>query len=93
MVWGAANRDDEIFSGPAEFDVERQNVKNHMAFGNGPHFCLGAPLGRMEAVIAFERIFDRMRNLRFGADNDFRNQEAVIFRGPDHLNILFDRAD
>ncbi len=93
MVWGAANRDEEIFHCPAEFDVERSNTKQHMAFGNGPHFCLGAPLGRMEAVIAFERIFARMRNLCFGPDNDFRNQEAVIFRGPAHLNIEFDRAD
>ena len=92
MVWGAANRDEETFSCPAQFDVERKNVKNHMAFGNGPHFCLGAPLGRMEAVIAFERIFARTRNLRFGPGNDFRNQEAVIFRGPDHLYIEFDRA-
>ena len=93
MVWGAANRDDETFADADRFDVERQNVKNHMAFGNGPHFCLGAPLGRMEAVTAFERIFARMDNLRFAEGrNDFRNQEAVIFRGPDHLYIGFDRA-
>ena len=43
------------FAGAERFDVERQNVKNHMAFGNGPHFCIGAPLARMEAVTAFER--------------------------------------
>ena len=93
MVWGAADRDDDTFAGPERFDVERQNVKNHMAFGNGPHFCLGAPLGRMEAVTAFEAIFARLTNLRFAEGrNDFRNQEAVIFRGPDHLHIEFDAA-
>jgi cytochrome P450 len=93
MVWGAANRDESTFDNPEEFDVERQNVKNHVAFGNGPHFCMGAPLGRMEAVTAFEQIFARLANLRFApGKNDFRNQEAVIFRGPGHLFIEFDRA-
>jgi cytochrome P450 len=93
MVWGAGNRDSCAFADPDRFDVERDNVKNHVSFGNGPHFCLGAPLGRMEAVTAFERIFARMDNLRFApGKNDFRNQEAVIFRGPDHLYIEFDKA-
>ncbi len=93
MVWGAANRDESTFTDPEEFDVERENVKNHMAFGNGPHFCLGAPLGRMEAVTAFECLFARLSNLRFApGKNDFLNQEAVIFRGPDRLFIEFDAA-
>ena len=92
VLWGSANRDECVFADPDTFDVERQNVKNHMAFGNGPHFCLGAPLGRMEAVTAFERIFARMENLRFAEGrNDFANHEAVIFRGPQKLYIEFDR--
>jgi cytochrome P450 len=54
---------------------------------------MGAPLGRMEAAIAFERIFARMNNLRFAADkNDLHNHEAVIFRGPERLFIEFDPA-
>ena len=92
VMWGSANRDENVFAGADCYDVERDNVKNHMAFGHGPHFCLGAPLGRMEAVTAFERIFARMDNLRFAeGKNDFRNQEAVIFRGPQELFIEFDR--
>jgi cytochrome P450 len=64
-----------------------------MAFGNGTHFCMGAPLGRMEVMIAFEQIFERMSNLRFAeGKNDFANHHAVIFRGPKELYIEFDKA-
>lgn len=92
ILWGSGNRDECVFSDPETFDIERANVKNHVAFGNGHHFCMGAPLGRMEAQIAFERIFARMTNLRFAEGNDFRNQDAVIFRGPDALHIEFDKV-
>ncbi len=92
ILWGSGNRDESVFSDPETFDIERANVKNHVAFGNGHHFCMGAPLGRMEAQIAFERIFERMTNLRFAEGNDFRNQDAVIFRGPDKLYIEFDKV-
>jgi len=72
LVWGAANRDTCVFDSPDTFDVERKNAKDHMAFGNGTHFCMGAPLGRMEVMTAFEQIFARMANLRFAEDkNDF----------------------
>lgn len=91
VVWASGNRDEEIFECPAAFDVERPNAKDHVAFGNGPHFCLGAPLGRMEATVAFERIFARLANLRFApGKNDFANHRTVIFRGPQELHIEFD---
>jgi cytochrome P450 len=82
-----------VFEDAERFDIERPNVKDHMAFGNGPHFCMGAPLGRMEAMIAFERIFARMDNLRFAeGKNDFANHHTVIFRGPQRLFLEFDRV-
>lgn len=93
LVWGSANRDKCVFSEADTFDLERKNVKDHMAFGGGPHFCMGAPLGRMESEVAFERIFARVTNLRFAeGKNDFANHHAVIFRGPRRLHIEFDRA-
>jgi cytochrome P450 len=93
VVWGSANRDKCVFEKPEQFDIERSNVKDHMAFGNGAHFCMGAPLGRMEAMVAFERIFARLDNLRFApGKNDFKNHWAVIFRGPQELHIEFDKA-
>jgi cytochrome P450 len=93
VLWGSANRDEDVFPDSESFEIERDNVKNHMAFGYGHHFCLGAPLGRMEAAIAFERIFARMTGLRFAeGKKEVRNQEAVIFRGPERLLIEFERA-
>jgi cytochrome P450 len=93
LVWGAANRDKCVFPDADKFDVERPNAKDHMAFGNGTHFCMGAPLGRMEVMIAFEQIFARMSNLRFAeGKNDFENHHAVIFRGPTKLHIEFDKS-
>jgi len=94
VVWGAANRDEQVFTDANRFSVERQNVNEHVAFGGGPHFCLGAPLGRMEATIGFERIFARLTNLRFAESrNDFANHPSVIFRGPAELFVEFERAD
>ncbi|WP_441957699.1 cytochrome P450 [Mycolicibacterium houstonense] len=49
LLWGAANRDEAVFEAPAEFRLHRPNIKSHLAFGKGAHFCLGAALARMEA--------------------------------------------
>lgn len=93
ILWGSGNYDPEVFEDPERFDVERRNSKDHLSFGGGSHFCLGAPLGRLEVRIAYEHIFARLKNLRFAPDrNDFANQDAVIFRGPERLHIQFDRA-
>ncbi|MCP1133646.1 cytochrome P450 [Paenibacillus polysaccharolyticus] len=55
VVWlGAANNDAEQFPEPNKFDIHRENSNKHLSFGKGPHFCLGAPLARLEAQIALE---------------------------------------
>ncbi len=91
LLYGAANRDQSVFECPEQFDVDRENVRDHVAFGHGIHFCIGAPLARLEAMIAFERIFARMGNLRFAeGKNDFANQWTPIFRGLHELHIEFD---
>ena len=60
----SANRDPEMFPNPDIFDITRENSKNHLAFGQGIHYCLGAPLARAEAEIAFSEIIDRFPNLK-----------------------------
>jgi cytochrome P450 family 106 len=53
IAWaGSANRDESQFANAETFDIHRPNNKQHLTFGAGPHFCLGAPLARMEARIA-----------------------------------------
>lgn len=62
-VIAAANRDPELFERPHELDIDRPQNK-HMAFGKGVHFCLGAPLARLEGEVAFQTLLARLPNLR-----------------------------
>ncbi|MBD5797365.1 cytochrome P450 [Bacillus pseudomycoides] len=65
MVWtGAANRDESQFTNAEEFYIHRLENQSHLAFGSGPHFCLGAPLARMEARIALTSFVKRFANIR-----------------------------
>jgi cytochrome P450 len=65
----AANRDPSVFEDPDRFDVGR-NPKGHVAFGSGIHHCLGAPLARREAVIAFESLAKQIGRLELTVDRD-----------------------
>ncbi len=64
LAFASANRDEERFHEPQRFDVRRADVKNHIAFGQGIHFCIGAPLARLEARIALELLLQRLPGLR-----------------------------
>ena len=63
MYYAAANRDASIFPNPDVFDLHRERTR-HMSFGLGVHFCLGAPMARLEAEIALGALLKRMPNLR-----------------------------
>jgi cytochrome P450 len=79
---GAANRDPERFAAPSRFDVERKNNR-HLAFGWAAHFCLGAPLARLEAQAAIGRLLDR-----FDLEPDqgeVRWRESMTLRCPETL--------
>ncbi|WP_166906041.1 cytochrome P450 [Mycobacterium sp. DL440] len=56
LLWGAANRDEAVFEDPNVFRLDRPNIKNHLAFGKGGHFCLGAALARLEARIVLSSL-------------------------------------
>ncbi|WP_077079942.1 cytochrome P450 [Mycobacterium numidiamassiliense] len=59
LVWGAANRDPVQFEAPNEFRLDRASGKNHVTFGKGVHFCVGAALARLEAHIVLRTLLDR----------------------------------
>jgi cytochrome P450 family 144 len=58
LMWGAANRDPAQFEKPNEFRLDRAKGKGHIAFGKGAHFCVGAALARLEAVIVLRMLLD-----------------------------------
>jgi cytochrome P450 len=75
---GAANRDPAVFAAPDDFDVAR-DPNPHLAFGVGVHFCLGAPLARMELVESVGALFDRFPDLGLAAEPESRG--TFVLRG------------
>ena len=59
LLWGAANRDPAHVQGPDEFRLDRPTIKGHLTFGKGVHFCLGAPLARLEAMTVLPMLLQR----------------------------------
>jgi cytochrome P450 len=74
---GSANRDAEVFSQPDRLDITRQQVSN-VAFGRGIHYCLGAPLARLEARLAFTALLRRFSDMRLAtAHPPFKDNLAL----------------
>ncbi|MFS8097854.1 cytochrome P450 [Lentzea alba] len=82
-VLAAANRDPSVFDNPAAFDVTRPNARDHVSFGAGRHYCLGAQLARMEGEIGLRSIFERFPDLR--ALPGARRRPTRILRGFERL--------
>ncbi len=85
-MFGAANHDPAKFTDPATFDITR-DPNPHMAFGNGIHFCLGAPLARLEGQIAFETLARRLPDVQLASDPVRRN--TYILRGFKSMPVKF----
>jgi cytochrome P450 len=90
LRYGAANRDENKFANPEDFDLERKNPRAHLAFGLGSHHCLGAPLARRELYYGFKVLFERFEEMWFvDGENDFHYAPNYFLRALKHLNIGF----
>lgn len=90
VILAAVNRDPEAFEDPAALDITRQ-PNRHMGFGYGVHYCLGAPLARLEARIAFTTLLKQLPTLRLGVPAaQLQYNDGAIVRGLMQLPVRWD---
>jgi cytochrome P450 len=96
---GAANRDPREFEQPDELRLDRENGRQHIAFGHGIHTCAGAPLARAETNVSLQRILDRMEDIRISeahhgppGDRRWDYTPTWMLRGHDDLHLEFTPA-
>ncbi|MED0876103.1 cytochrome P450 [Bacillus mobilis] len=89
IALASANRDETVFENPEVFDMTRENNR-HIAFGHGSHFCLGAPLARLEAKIAITTLFNLMPEIQIKGDRkDIKWQGNYLMRSLEELPLTF----
>ncbi len=76
MLYPSANRDEEVFANPDQFDVARS--PHHLGFGQGSHFCLGANLARMELRVAFSELLRRLPDMEYAGDGPVFQRSALV---------------
>jgi cytochrome P450 len=81
----SGNRDDAHFPDPEQFDIARENAKTHLSFGFGIHYCLGAPLARLELRVILEELTRRIPSLRLVPEQTWEFRPNTSFRGPAQL--------
>lgn len=90
LRFGAANRDEAVFTDPERFDILRENASDQIAFGHGIHFCIGAMLARKEMQVAFERLFDRLSGIRLAPGFAPEHKPHMLLRCLSELPLEFD---
>lgn len=90
LVWISGNHDESHFADPQRFDATRKT--SHIAFGHGVHYCLGAPLARLEARIAVEALARRLPGLRLADDRPLAHVAGPTVRRLKALELAWDRG-
>jgi cytochrome P450 len=90
LLLGSANHDQHVFPEPDRIDLERENASRHLSFGLGIHFCIGAPLARLEAKIVLEELTSRLPEMRLTEGQPFDYSANSTFRGPSHVQVRWD---
>ncbi|RLA24846.1 MAG: cytochrome P450 [Gammaproteobacteria bacterium] len=90
MSLAASNRDPRRFDNPDRYDMDRANANKHIAFGRGPHICLGRLLARLELTIVLEILVAKLPSLRLVIGQDLSYLPNFSFRGPSTLYLTWD---
>ncbi|HTZ16560.1 MAG TPA: cytochrome P450, partial [Mycobacterium sp.] len=85
LMWGAANRDPEHFEAPNEFRLDRTGAKDHLTFGKGAHFCVGAALARLEARIVLGMLLERTNWIEAADVGEWL--PSILVRRREHLRL------
>jgi len=93
LLWAAANRDPAEFDRPDEVVLDRAQPRSHIGFGRGIHFCVGAPLARLEAKVVLEKLLARTSSFRLDPDRPPAYVHSVFVRRHQHLHLVVDWAD
>ncbi|WFL77690.1 cytochrome P450 [Altererythrobacter arenosus] len=88
--YAAANRDPARFEDPDKFDVERKNARAHLAFGKGPHMCVGNMLSRKEMFVAFDELLERLGNFQVADEDAITILPNIMLRGVTKLPITYE---
>jgi cytochrome P450 len=89
MLLFSANHDPDKFTRADEFDITRQDARNHLTFGKGTHFCAGALLARMEMKVVLEQFVTKAPNMRLAPGQRFEFLPNISQRGPTSLVVNF----
>ena len=90
VLMASADHDEAIFPDAETFDPQRGKGNRHIAFGHGPHFCLGAPVARLDTRIALEHLSQRLPSLRMVPGQEISYTPSIIFQGFKHLLVEWD---
>ncbi|MEV0387360.1 cytochrome P450 [Nonomuraea sp. NPDC050643] len=87
LAYASANRDEAVYEDAARFSCERRNVRDHLAFGWGVHYCLGAPLARLETTTALREMARGWASMALTEANDLAYEPSFLLRGLRRLHL------
>ena len=93
IVFASANRDEALYSEPDEFNPDRDGLRDHLSFGKGIHFCLGAALSRLEGRVALEELARRVDSFTLDESNAYEYYPSFLLRGLTRLDVHFTARD
>jgi cytochrome P450 len=88
LLYQSANRDDRVFERPDEFRIDR-DPNPHLAFGIGPHYCLGANLAKLELKVVFEELFRTLRDIHVKEGAGLDRHDSALVLAIKHLPVAF----